>query len=120
MKRRVVKPGDVVTETSGTKLDRGKPMMGLMSSKWLLGTADILTFGAQKYESHNWRKGLTYSRLYDALQRHLAAWNDGEENDPETGKSHLLHASCCLMFLYEMSVTRQDMDDRYKPKVTRA
>lgn len=98
----------------GTKHDAGKPMMSLLSSKWLLGVAAVLTFGAKKYASHNWRKGLWNSKLMDAAGRHIAAFNDGEDVDPESGLSHLLHASCCLMFAYELSLTRPDLDDRYK------
>jgi hypothetical protein len=31
--------------------------------------------------------------------RHLVAYQSGEEIDPESGKSHLAHAQCCLIFL---------------------
>jgi hypothetical protein len=75
--------------------------------------ARVLTFGAKKYAAHNWRKGIVYSRLFDALQRHLWAWWSGEEIDPESGESHLDHAACCLMFLRELSL-RPELDDRYK------
>jgi hypothetical protein len=46
--------------------------------------------------------------------RHLHAFNDGEDKDPESGLSHLAHASCCLMFLLEFEKTHQELDDRYK------
>jgi hypothetical protein len=38
------------------------------------------------------------------MQRHLWAWKEGEQNDPESGKNHLAHALCCLMFLYEHDI----------------
>ena len=98
----------------GRKDDIDKPRMDLLSSVWLQGTAEVLTYGAKKYAAHNWRKGIHASRLYAALQRHLTAWNDGHDLDPETQLSHLLHASCCLMFLYETMERRMDLDDRYK------
>lgn len=88
--------------------------MDLISGIFLTGLARVLTFGAQKYAAHNWRKGIVYSRLFASLMRHLWAWWGGEELDPESGESHLDHASCCLMFLRELSVTRKDLDDRYK------
>lgn len=87
--------------------------MGLLSTTALTSIARVLQFGAKKYDSHNWRKGLAWSRVYDALQRHLTAWNDGEDPDPETGLSHLAHAGCCIMFLLEYEVTHRDLDDRY-------
>lgn len=98
----------------GTKHDKGKPPMSLLDRKWLEGTADVLAFGAQKYAAHNWRKGISYSRLADAALRHLMAFVDGEDTDPESGLPHLHHASCCLMFLSNMSATRPDLDDRYE------
>jgi len=104
------------TKNEGTKHDLGKPRMDLLSSEALVKIAEILTFGAKKYDSHNWRKGLKWSRVYAALQRHLAAWNAGDNLDPETGKSHLAHAGCCLMFLLEYEETRKEFDDRYKGK----
>lgn len=97
------------------KHDQAKPKMGLISTRFLKGLAQVLTFGAHKYAVHNWRKGLATSRLYDALQRHLTDWNDGQDLDPESGLSHLYHASCCLMFLAETVEVRPDLDDRYKP-----
>lgn len=105
---------DKMKKYEGVKADAGKPRMSLIDSSWLLGVADILAFGERKYASHNWRGGFKYSRLMDACQRHLAAFIDGEDKDPESGKSHLLHASCCLMFLFWMTVKRPDQDDRYK------
>jgi hypothetical protein len=38
------------------------------------------------------------------MQRHIWAWKEGEQNDPETGRHHLAHAMCCLMFLYEHDI----------------
>lgn len=75
----------------------------------------VLTFGAKKYAAWNWAKGISYSRLYDGIQRHLSAFWDREDSDPESGLSHLLHASCGMMFLYMMTLIRPDMDDRFKP-----
>lgn len=98
----------------GIKHDEDKVRMDLLSPLFLLNTADVLTYGAKKYEAHNWLKGINYSRVFAAMQRHLWAWWNGEENDPETGLSHLSHASCCLMFLlhYQASERFPEFDDR--------
>ncbi len=103
-----------LVKEGGTKHDGGKPPMSLLDRQWLEGTAKVLAFGAQKYAAHNWRAGIAYSRLSDAALRHLMAFIDGEDIDLESGLSHLYHASCCLMFLSNMSETRPDLDDRYK------
>jgi hypothetical protein len=98
----------------GTKHDQGKARMSLLDTSWLLGVAEVLGFGEKKYAANNWRKGISVSRLMDAAARHQAAFNDGEDLDPESGKGHLYHASCCLMFASWMIQNRPDLDDRYK------
>lgn len=84
---------------AGLKYDSGKPMMELLDGSFLLGVAEVLTYGAVKYEAENWRKGIAYKRVFGALMRHLWAWHSGEYLDPESGLPHLHHAGCCLMFL---------------------
>lgn len=101
-------------QVGGTKHDQDKPRFELLSYPFLLGISQVLTFGARKYEAHNWRKGITYSRCFGAIMRHLWAWWWGEDNDPETGMSHLWHAGCELMFLTEFEQIRKDLDDRWK------
>jgi len=101
--------------TEGTKLDEDKVPVDLLSPLWLLATSQVLDFGAKKYEPYNWAKGISYSRVYAALNRHLMAWWVGEDEDEETGIHHLAHASCCLMFLthYELVGGRyREYDDR--------
>jgi hypothetical protein len=101
--------------TEGTKHDAGKLPLDLLSPYAAIATAEVLLFGAQKYERWNWSKGILYSRVYSALLRHLTAWWTGEELDPETNLPHLAHASCCLMFLLHFDLDRDQYaayDDR--------
>ena len=91
--------------TGGRKFDGNKLEYGLLPPLALKATVEILTFGAEKYERDNWQRVPDSKRRYfDAMQRHLWTWKEGEQNDPETGKNHLAHAMCCLMFLYEHDV----------------
>ena len=100
----VVKASQNAT-TGGRKFDGGKLQYGLLPPLALEETVKVLTFGAQKYEPDNWKVVPDSKRRYfDALQRHLWAWKAGEQNDQETGLSHLAHAMCCLMFLYEHDI----------------
>lgn len=59
----------------------------------------MLQHGAAKYGENNWQKVEPHSRYIAAALRHLNAHQQGERNDPETGLSHLAHATCCLLFL---------------------
>lgn len=100
----------------GKKFDEGKPELGLVPKSLIWAIGAILTFGAKKYGAHNWRKGLAWSRAYNATLRHLTAWWDGENLDKESGKSHLHHAACELAFLIEYEEKGAGYDDRYIPE----
>jgi hypothetical protein len=96
---------DTLEQIIGRKFDGGKLEYGLLPPLALKETVKVLTFGAQKYERDNWQKVPDAKRRYfDALQRHVWAWKQGEQIDPESGIHHLAHAMCCLMFLYEHDI----------------
>lgn len=98
----------------GKKFDAGKPPMELLSHRALLEAAKVMGEGKNKYGAQNWRAGLAWSRVIGAAYRHLGAFNDGQDLDPETGLSHVAHLLCCAMFLLEYISTHPEMDDRYK------
>ncbi|HHT9130870.1 MAG TPA: dATP/dGTP diphosphohydrolase domain-containing protein [Candidatus Tripitaka californicus] len=98
------------------KYDDSKTPLGLLSRTALIRIGEILAYGARKYDAHNWRKGLEWSRVIDAALRHLLAFNEGEDTDPESGLSHAAHAACNLMFLLEYIETHPELDDRYGKK----
>lgn len=106
--------GETLEKNKGIKHDQTKEPLSLLSRVWLLGVASVMAFGAKKYKSHNWRAGIERSRLLSAALRHILAYNEGEDLDPESGLSHLDHASCCLMFAREHHETHPELDDRYK------
>ena len=98
----------------GKKFDEGKPQLGLVARSLIWGIAKIMTGGVAKYGRDNWRGGMEWHRPYDALQRHLTAWWDGESKDAESGQSHLFHAACEIMFLIEYEEKNMGKDDRFK------
>lgn len=105
----------MTTLEEGTKYDDGKVPLDLWSPDALECTANVLAFGANKYEAYNWAKGIKYSRVFSALLRHLWRWWRGERYDEETGIHHLGHAMCCLMFLlhYELNTSKyKEYDNR--------
>lgn len=101
-----------IVDNSGRKDDAEKIRMELLPPELLEGTAQVLTFGAKKYEDRNWERGMAWSRPFGALMRHMWAWWRGEHADPETGYSHLWHASCCLAFLMAYEQRKIGEDDR--------
>ena len=104
------------TCSTGVKFDDGKLPIALIPPELIIGVGNILNFGAKKYSERNWEKGMKYSRVYSALQRHLIKWWDPyqSDTDEETGESHLAHAACCLAFLlsYEARGEYGEFDDR--------
>ncbi len=101
------------TNEAPRKFDHGKPQLNLIPTVALVEMGKVLAFGAQKYDRGNWAKGLATSRYFDAAQRHLLAWNAGENVDPESGISHLAHAMVNLAFMVWNMVFRPDLDDRW-------
>lgn len=106
----------LATSTQANKFDTGKPPIGLIPYSALIEEAHVLAFGVDKYGTHNWRKGMQWQRLIDAALRHVHAFNNGEDLDPETGLHHLAHARCCLGFLIEYTTTCPGLDDRHASK----
>ena len=98
----------------GKKFDKGKPRVSLIPTEVISGLAEVLTFGAEKYGDLNWTKGIEYSRLIDATNRHLLKFQSGIDLDEESGKSHLLHCMANLTFLYWMSQNKKEFDDRWE------
>ena len=84
----------------GDKKDHSKPRWDLLPLDAVRPIVDVLTFGAVKYSDDNWQTVPNGERRYfAALLRHLQAWQAGEQNDPESGLTHLAHAGCCLVLL---------------------
>jgi len=83
----------------------------------LLGQA--MTYGAKKYGQHNYLGGIAYTRLLSACLRHVFSYVKGEDNDLESGLSHIGHALACLSMLAEMTRIHPELDDRFKLETER-
>lgn len=97
---------------SGIKYDTGKRQWDLLPFDSVAKIVEVLEFGAKKYTARNWELGFAYSRIFNSLQRHLIAWFQGEDNDPETGLSHMAHAACNTLFLLTFISRKVGEDDR--------
>ena len=97
----------------GGRRNEGKLKWSLVSWKALEPMVKVLMFGAEKYDDHNWKKGLNYTETCESLQRHLNSFIEGEDNDQESGIPHVGHVLCNAMFLSYMSKYRKDLDDRF-------
>lgn len=72
--------------------------------------------GALKYGRHNWREGhVLASTYFAAAMRHLSAWFEGEDIDPDSGLSHLTKARASLAVLRDAQIQGRAIDDRPAP-----
>ncbi len=85
--------------------------------------AEISPEAAEKLElqssgQHNWKTGLKTTEICDSTMRHLVAYMQGEDIDPESGLPHTGHLFCNIMFLEYMMENRPELDDRVIDKET--
>ncbi len=94
----------------GWKADENKTRFDLIAPDCEKALAEVLTFGANKYDDRNWEKGINFGRVYAALHRHLNSFWSRENLDDETGMLHLAHAYTCVHFLLHYQLGQ----DKYK------
>lgn len=102
------------TEGQGIKFDGEKDRFHLLPFDLMAGEQRVWEFGAHKYAPMNWRKGMPMSQPFNALIRHVTMYMAGEDNDPESGESHLDHAVCCLRMMQNTAKYHPQLDDRIK------
>lgn len=69
--------------------------------------------GARKYGRHNYRvASVRASVYYDAAFRHLTAFWEGEDIDPESGISHISKAIAGLAVMRDAMIQNKFVDDR--------
>lgn len=69
--------------------------------------------GAVKYGRHNYRAvGVRTSVYFDAAMRHLIAFWEGEDIDPDSGMSHITKAITTLTVLRDAQMQSKCEDDR--------
>lgn len=110
----VVRVGDVQSDErgSGARYNHNKTRYDLIPLSTLKDCADVFSYGANKYAEWNWAKGMKWSVPYACALRHLQAWYEGEDTDPESGLPHLGHVMCNLVMLSHYARHYPEMDDR--------
>jgi hypothetical protein len=69
--------------------------------------------GAIKYGRHNYRvAGVRHSVYYDAINRHLDAWWEGQDIDPDSQLHHLVKVAACCFVMMDSILAGNDVDDR--------
>ena len=69
--------------------------------------------GAAKYGRFNYRAvGVLSSVYFDAARRHILAWWEGQDIDPDSGIHHLTKAITSLAVLRDAQIMHMETDDR--------
>jgi hypothetical protein len=85
-----------------TALGEAKPKISSTPTIGIREMGKVFELGAKKYGRYNWRlHQVSATVYYDAAWRHLSAWFDGEDLDPESGVSHLAHVMACMTILMD-------------------
>ena len=90
-----------------------KAPMSTVSAAVIAEVGVAMLEGAAKYGRFNYRAvGVRASIYYDATMRHLMAWWEGEDIDPDSGMSHVTKALCTLAVLRDAQMQSMLTDDR--------
>jgi len=96
-----------------TQYGLAKPGLSNVPPVPIFAIGEVMATGAAKYGSMNWRKDpVSASTYYNAAMRHLMAWWDGQDCDPETKLQHLAHAAANLCILMDAHSGVWLCDDR--------
>lgn len=99
---------------AGQKYDQEKPELALIPTIAIFEMAKAFTYGKLKYGKFNFKEGIEITRLISAALRHIYQFLAGEDNDQESGNSHLGHAMANLAMALDMLELHSELDDRYK------
>jgi len=94
---------DIVTSDTGGKKGTKSARFDLIDQRFLWALAEVCGFGAGIYGDNNWRRGYDWSLSYAALMRHLSAFLQGEDLDPDSGLPHVSHVAWHAMVLFVFS-----------------
>ena len=86
------------------RFNSSKPDYSLIPMTALAEVAKVFEYGAEKYDRDNWKRPTHWTVSFACLMRHMAAFQAGEEEDSESGRTHLAHAACNvlqMLYMYE-------------------
>src|ERR1700761_3416714 len=86
-------PDEIKRSNPKDAVGTGKVPVSTVSAPVIAEVGLAMLEGARKYGRHNYRAiGVRASVYYDAAQRHLMAWWEGQDIDPASGLSHVSKA----------------------------
>lgn len=97
-----------------------KAPMACVPNTALIELYGVMGGGAHKYGIYNYRNSTIDALTYiGAIRRHFMLWEDGEDEDHESGYSHLAHIMACCAILFDSQYTNNILDNRSKSGETK-
>ena len=95
----------------GLRYNNGKNRLDLVPAEWIWGLGALLTKGAEKYDTRNWERGMSWGTMVGCAQRHLYKFICGERVDSETGCHHLAMAAWNILALMTYDIRQVGVND---------
>ena len=105
---------DLKKDGKGLRFNKGKLRYDLVQANAHKDMVKVLDVGAKKYGDYNWTKGMSWSTIIASMKRHIAAIENGEDYDKESGLLHAAHVQCNAHFLNAYYYIYPQGDDRPK------
>jgi len=107
----------LVDNNPKTRVASSKAKMSDIPPVALFALGAAMSDGAVKYGRYNWRDtASTASVFYDAINRHLADWYNGEDYADDSKINHLAHIMASCAILLDAQLHGNLNDDRDKRK----
>lgn len=97
------------------RYNEGKREWSLVDFESLEPMVEVLEFGAKKYAPHNWKKGLSTTKILESMLRHVFELLQNKDLDEESKLPIIGHVMCNAMFYaYMVKHKKDEWDDRFK------
>lgn len=111
-------PEDTTCKDTNPKdaIGSSKPPLSTIPFPVLFEVGAAMLEGSMKYRRHNYRiAGVRSSVYFDAAMRHLAAWWEGQDIDPDSGLHHVTKAIASLIVLRDAQMNDMIAQDDRPP-----
>lgn len=101
------------SKVKALRFNAGKLRYDLLEPYAIQELVRVFSKGANKYADWNWLNGgMNYSIMLASLKRHVAAFELGEDIDPETGCHHMAQAAWNALGIVTYAKYFPENDDR--------
>lgn len=104
---------DILPEAGdGSRKDANKVQgFYLIPQAPLFELAKLYKLGADKYSPRGWEDGMDFSRVIDALYRHVGKYLSGERYDATDGQHHMASVAWAAFAIMEYERTHPELDN---------